>query len=224
MNMWSVSKIAKILIQKDVCSFWEFSWSSPERCVASTPHLCLDGLQCREELYCTARAHLDSCATAQQTQLSLTIDTSGKVSIYTVFGMGIAQELTLKHHCVCAGTGFIFMVLTGLYIQISSWKHTGIFLPPMAAEITYCHHAIYQQGSFCIFTLQILLLLCLPILTSIRQWYQGDNWFFSVKQQPWGYQPSLKHPSGNWPQPLWHSNKGLSEPEPTCLLSPQHWR
>lgn len=147
-----------------------------------------------------------------------------KISIYTVFGMGIAQEITLKHRCVCAGTGFIFMVLTGLYIQISSWKHTGIFLPPMAAEITYCHHAIYQQRSFCIFTLQILLLLCLPILTSIRQWYQGDNWFFSVKQQPWGYQPSLKHPSGNWPQPLWHSNKGLSEPEPTCLLSPQHWR
>lgn len=70
---------------------------------------------------------------------SLTTDNSGKFSIYTIFGMRIAWEVTPKKHCVCAGTGFSFKVLIGLYIQKSSWKHTEIFLPPLAAEIAYCH-------------------------------------------------------------------------------------
>lgn len=108
-------------------------------------------------LYSQSTPWLLCNCTANPTNCSLTTDTSGKFSVCTVFGMGTAWEITLTTHCMCASTGFSFKVFIGLYIQKSSWKHTGIFLPPVTAEITYCHHPIYQQGNFCMFTFQILL-------------------------------------------------------------------
>lgn len=182
-TIWSDSKIEKKLTQKDWCSL------CPELTMyGEMQRPCFLAVQLDHAnshvCYSAGRSFTmqvwDSCVAAQQNNYSFVIYTTGKFSIYTVFGMRIAQEITLRHMCVWPGTGSSCRVLTGLYIQQSSWMHMGIFCPPVAAEITYYCHPISQRWSHCMFTLQFIsscFFACL-VLTSRRPWYPCDIWCF----------------------------------------------
>lgn len=114
------------------------------------------------------------------------------------------------------GTQSSAIILLGLYIQQSSWKHRGIFLSPVAAEITYSHHPVSQKWSLIVFTLQFIsfcFFACL-FLTSTRPQNQCDLWFFQPSNSSGDKSPPSNPTSDHQPRQLWHSDRGSGKPEP----------